>query len=160
MSTRVDVILADETSVTLGEMVAAFRHCLPVASQRQGMVTLARDPELVTILAADVLQMPVQSVRLVDQVGRFALVEYMPVADLDPDLVIYCDVGGHRFHQAIRDFQQARDRGYIHPAEWYQRAKAAARGLIAPLGALNPTPAEADFVLRWALLACARYQTT
>ena len=160
MTTRVDVITRAETPVSLGEMMIAFRHCLPVVEQRQGTLEIAPDIELLTILTADVLQSPVQSVEMVKCVGRFALVQYAPVYDADPDVILFCGVGGQGFHKAMRDFQRARRRGRVGLSEWYRRTKAAARGLITPLGALDPSPSEADLVLRWALGVCARHKTT
>ncbi len=120
------------------------------------------DPQLLTILTASALGYPVQagSVAVLEQVGRFARVRYAPLHLPDPDTLVALCRNASEFHAALRAFAQARQHIIVADltAGWYQQAVAAAQGLIAPLHALQATPLEADFVLRWALYLCATGQ--
>lgn len=114
------------------------------------------------ILMADIFQRPV-NVSLIETVGRFALVEYTPLPDPDPDIVVWIgrvSDASRRFHHALLAFQETRrpsDSGDMEA--WYRRGKAAVRQTLSPLSELGPHPAEANFFLTWAMYKVASYDT-
>ncbi len=151
-----DLLLYDVQGLAL----VPREYCPPAALVVEN--TPLPDPQLLTILTASALGYPVQagSVTAMAQVGRFVRVRYAPLNLPDPDtLVALCREAG-AFHTALRAFAAVRRAIIVADlaAVWYQQALAAAQGLIAPLRALQATPLEADFVLRWALYACATGQ--
>lgn len=146
---------------TRHDLLTAF-HAPLVASQCQRELVSPPatpiDTDLLTILAADVLAYPVEGIEVLAQVGRFVHVEYTPIGTKDPDIVLCYAKDAQPFHAAMMAFQHKRTRRTDWGA-WYAVLKAAAHDLITPLLRLDPHPAEADFVLRWALLVCARGKT-
>ena len=114
------------------------------------------DLGIVLICVAQTLQRPVAWVEPMAQVGRFVQTAYAPIESPDPDLIVALLPNTGAFQAALRRFQTVRmkpPRG--HWDKWYQTLMAAARDLVAPLQALQPTASEALFVLRWAALVAS-----
>lgn len=109
------------------------------------------DVDILTMFVAELLDWPVAQVRVLRQVGRFVLVSYEPLLGIDPDAVLVMETGqaAQAFHAAMQEFQDIRRDRSSELRGWYRRAKAAARDLAGPLWNLQPTPEEADFVVRW-----------
>lgn len=118
----------------------------------------ALDCGLLTILAAQTLQHPLRWVEPLKRVGRFVQIAYEPIGYPDPDMVIFLGPSNPAFQTAMREFQRVR---FKQPPtwggwpKWYQATMEAARTLIAPLQALQPTEQEALFVMRWAALVAS-----
>ncbi|GAB4397903.1 MAG: hypothetical protein OHK0052_20620 [Anaerolineales bacterium] len=95
--------------------------------------------------------------------------DYTPIDEPDPEFMLVLQNGAeaNAFHRAVLNHIQARQtpmrlpsNGYvgcnhITPEQWYANVMQTVRDLVAPLYAINPSPLEAAFVLRWALLAAA-----
>jgi len=100
--------------------------------------------------------------------GRFVQVEYTPLRQDDPDIIVCLSQGAAAFHRAMMKFQEARslvDREtrrskFMSLGEWYTAAKKAAMRLIEPLRLLGVSQQEFLFVMRWALLCCTYRHTT
>lgn len=116
------------------------------------------NPETVTILAAEVLSWPVTKIDITQQVGRFVLIEYTALQGRDPDLllVLSWSAAARKFHQIVERFQDLRRHTRIDPGNWYRLAKPYLREIVAPLWLLEPTTAEAAFVMRWFMLSIAQ----
>jgi hypothetical protein len=154
--------------VLAAELAIAWGQKLPIIQQRglswadrseRGLPAPQVDPESILIWTADVLQMPVRYVKPREQVGRFVIVDYQPLSQPDPDIILALMPGAQAFHRAILDFQRARARHSETWSSWYLRVKETARRVLLPLRLLEPHPLEADFVIRWLLLVCAKGQT-
>ncbi len=122
----------------------------------------AVSPDVLYGITARVFQNPMLDVRPLARVERFVLVAYLPMRPeepADPDMVITLDTGAAAttFHQAVAAFQEARISLYHDtPQVWYRRVMQAARNLVSPLWSLQPSPAEAVFVLNWAAQTASR----
>lgn len=162
MYTSTDAAIA--RPVLAGEMAIAWSQRVPILQQRslsletasQALPTLLLDPDSLLIWTADVLQIPLSSVQLQEQVGRFVIAAYEPIHRRDPDILLALIPGSQAFHRAILDFQRAREQEPQTWSLWYYQAKEAARRVLTPLRMLQPHPLEADFAIRWLLLACAK----
>ncbi len=116
---------------------------------------------MLVIVLAHVIQHPVDpaSGTCVAQVGRFAQVRFQPLQRADPEVILALAPAATEFHAAMVQFLEIRQRASAYDWHaWYQQAMTGARALIAPLRHLAASPAEADFVLRWAAYACATGQ--
>lgn len=109
------------------------------------------DIDLLTVFVAELLDWPVAQVSVQRQVGRFVLVNYEPLLGKDPDALLVMEISqaAHAFHAAMQEFQDIRRDRSMGLRGWYRRAKAVARSMAGPLWRLQPTPQEADFVVRW-----------
>jgi hypothetical protein len=156
-----------EAPILAGEMAIAWSQRVPIIQQRAlckaggEQEPKAPPPVLIDqagllIWTADVLQRPLGSVELLDQVGRFVTVAYEPIQRPDPDILLALIPGSQAFHRGVLDFQRARQQASDTEALWYYQAKEAARRVLTPLRLLRPHPLEADFAIRWLLLGCAR----
>jgi len=154
--------------VLAGELARAWSQRISIIDQRgscktggdqcsQALPTLLLDPDVILIWTADALQRPLSSVRLLEQMGRFAIVGYRPTElEQERDVLLALIPGSQDFHRAILDFQRARERAAETAGLWYYQAKETARRALLPLRMLKPHPLEADFAIRWLLLSCAR----
>jgi len=162
IATKARPVLAVELAIAWSQQIPIVqqRRALPeqLWEDRQGLPAPEMGPESILIWTADVLGHPITYARPRQQVGRFLLVEYQPIAMPDPEIILALMPGAQAFHRAMLDFQRARAAWPNSWSLWYQQAKHAARRALGPLGRLRPYPLEADFVIRWMLLACAKGQ--
>jgi len=145
--------------VTIGEGMVYFQTGVPIAAQR-GLAAAPPVPAVsisnreVGYLVAHVLQQRLAqgSVKTVARVGRFLKVQYIPLSQADPTMIVTTIPGAVMFHRAMRRFMESTRRhsyaygGYGEPAQ-YQAIKNAGRGVVGPLARLRPTVAEAEFVI-------------
>lgn len=103
------------------------------------------------VVVSEALYRSLRQVELIEQVGRFVLVNFKTFGFCDPEAIICLEASeeGEQFNAAMRRFQAARWRGIIDPS-WYKRVEAAVDALRIPLIRLNPAWCEANFVMGWA----------
>ena len=136
---------------------------IPPILQDPPEVTEATDiyHDMVTVMAAVALGWPVLNVKPVAQVGRFVLTEYTPIGRADPDMIL-CMASGREvenFHKCMGVFQKKRRHNGIDPGTWFDlHGKPALKFLASALWLLDPSPMEANFVLRWAALVICNYR--
>lgn len=97
------------------------------------------------VLLSEALDWPVREAQTIQQVGRFALMQYIPVKSIDPRIILF-EQGGS-FNRAMRRFQEAREPASMR--YWRQQVRQARWAVLAQLERLQPTSAERDFVQRW-----------
>ena len=112
-----------------------------------------RSPRFIAARAvlARALGFPVRAFRIVAEVGRMVWMQYEPLGDDDPNIVLM--VGGQPreqtpFNNAMLAFQAERlTSPYGNRRAWYARVDQAASRVGAALLLANPTEAEAELVL-------------
>lgn len=142
--------------VQRGELELLFGRQVTIVDQRP-VTEIALPPRTdiaplgLAIVLANILRHPVVrgSVQCSGQVGRFARVQYEPMGQGDPEIILALVPGADRFHAAMLKFCHVR-RHYVDN-QWYDNALAAARAVLGPLCSLGPHPAEAELVVRWML---------
>jgi len=114
------------------------------------------------MLVAEAIQTPVRAwdLRIRRQVGRFVLIEYRPINQNDPDIILPV-TASPSFTKAMLNHQKARtDDGLRNPRAWYRRVMRSVRGLVPPLEEIWASPEEAAFVLLWAMGNASAGRTT
>ncbi|MCK9629266.1 MAG: hypothetical protein M0R37_11845 [Bacteroidales bacterium] len=97
------------------------------------------------------LGLPLHSFEILEQVGRFALVEYHPMGDDDPDIIVATGPGNRLFNKLMLRLQEARrDDLDWHAERWYQKVASIVETLGACLVEMEAQPDEARLVLTWA----------
>lgn len=120
-----------------------------VADEQDQSQSTDLDNHQAQVLLADLFQWPMQSAKVRQQVGRFALVEYTPVDNVDPDIVIMVGSGHQAFNRAVIALQCHR-RERQSPQLWYQNAKLLSVAINAALAHVRATNEEQWFVQEWA----------
>ena len=148
---------------TVGQMSVAFRHPETSLSQmRRGVVEIPPSVHVtqreLDILTASVLQRAVSEVRLVEQCGRFLLIDYTPKGYSDPQMIVAWMPGATDFHEAMIQFQRTREDWFAEEGPWYRNCMEAAKQVLGPLARLYPHIAEAEFTIGWLLHTVATGQ--
>ena len=110
------------------------------------------------VLLSDLLDWPVQSVELQEQVGRFVLVSYQTDADPDIMLCVGSNRERHEFNGAMAAFQEARRGSPCYPRKWRYRAMQASSQVKRILLAWA-CPDERAFVEGWVNMVVATMST-
>lgn len=97
------------------------------------------------------LARPLRTFALIQQVGPFALVEYEPLDEVDPDIIVATGPDSRVFNKLMLRLQEAR-RGNLdwQPEQWYRRVAGIVSGLETCLVQMGARAAEMEFVLTWA----------
>ncbi|MBU0777515.1 hypothetical protein KKH23_06705 [Patescibacteria group bacterium] len=148
---------------TLGEISVAFRHPDTSLSQmRRGEVGAPPSVHVglrdLVILTAHILQHPVNAVEIVEQCGRFLQVDYTPKGYHDPQMIVAWMPGAGAFHEAMMNFQQAREGHFAREGPWYRACMEQAKRVLGPLARLHPHVVEAEFTIGWLLYTVATGQ--
>lgn len=114
-------------------------------------------PEALTIFTAAAFRWPIQHITPLQIVGRFAKIDYIPVAGKDPDIILAIDWtdAANDFNRVMLEFQEHRREYRLNPGEWYRQAIEIARKFIAPLSGMGSVYSEVKFVSDWVNLVCA-----
>jgi hypothetical protein len=111
-------------------------------------------PLELTNLFVKVFEWPLQKqVDILEQVGRFVIVDYLPHAGYDPDVLLFLEdrPEAEEFHKAIRVYQDVRRVPVsLDPPKWMKMAEQAAREYLVPaFEKLEPDTDERMFVDRY-----------
>jgi hypothetical protein len=108
-------------------------------------------PAELTNLFVKVFEWPLQKqVDILEQVGRFVIVDYLPHAGYDPDVLLFLEdrPEAEEFHKAIRVYQDVRRLPVsTGPPQWMKMAEQAAKDYLVPaFEKLEPEADERMFV--------------
>src|SRR3990167_4057116 len=141
-ATDADFLVAGETSL--------------LTSHDQGRAAPAvwrpvNDSLLAAVVVAELLKMPLAHASMIKRVGRFIWVQFRPINDPDPEMIIALPgPASIHFNRVAMDFWRVRERGPRDPRKWYAAARAVMLRFVPALHRMGATPEESDFVLSWA----------
>ena len=109
------------------------------------------DNLLAAVVVAELLKMPLASANAIKRVGRFIWVQFRPINDPDPEMIIALPgPGSVHFNRVAMGFWNVRERGPRDPRKWYAAARAVMLRFMPALHRMGASPEESDFVLSWA----------
>ena len=141
--------------ITTSDFLVAGETSL-LASHDQGRVTPAvwrpvNDSLLAAVIVAELLKMPLASANAIKRVGRFIWVQFRPINDPDPEMIIALPgPASIHFNRVAMGFWNVRERGPRDPHRWYEAAHTVNLRFMPALHRMGATPEESDFVLSWA----------
>ena len=165
-----DGTLSNTQSHTIGlaltdaKKPAAIEYVANNAGLLAGVPLIKQEPirlhvttEALIVLTASVFQWPIQRLRPLAIVGRFAKVDYMPVQGYDPDIILALGStpGAKAFNARMLEFQDIRRLTNMNPGDWYRLAIDKAKSFVEPLYQMQAVYAEVKFVAEWISLICA-----
>ena len=140
--------------ITTSDFLVAGETSL-LASHDQGRAAPAvwrpmNDSLLAAVVVAELLKMPLASANAIKRVGRFMWVQFRPINDPDPEMIIALPgPASAHFNRVAMDFWRVRERGPRDPRKWYAAARAVMLRFISALDRMGASPEESDFVLSW-----------
>ncbi len=103
------------------------------------------------LLIAEILQWPISSAAVVDQVGPFALIHYTPYGNPDPDILLHCGATpqADKFNLLILQLQRLRLESGNDPRLWIKKVLRLRRKIVAVLDHLQLPDHQEEFVSTW-----------